>query len=49
MNEKTEYKVVTTVEEIRDYIGNAEVVAFDYETAPDDKYPDKDKASLDRA
>lgn len=49
MNEKTEYKVVTTVEEIRDYIGNAEVVAFDYETAPDDKYRDKDKAALDPA
>lgn len=49
MNEKTEYKVVTTVEEIRDYIGNAEVVAFDYETAPDDKYRDEDKAALDPA
>lgn len=49
MNEKTEYKVVTTVEEIRDYIGNAEVVAFDYETAPDDKYRDEDKAALDSA
>lgn len=49
MNEKTGYKVVTTVEEIRDYIGNAEVVAFDYETAPDDKYRDEDKAALDPA
>ena len=49
MNEKTEYKVVTTIEEIRDYIGNAEVVAFDYETAPDDKYRDEDKAALDPA
>lgn len=27
MNEITEYKVVTTVEEIRDYIGDADVVA----------------------
>lgn len=31
MSETTEYKVVTTVEEIRDYIGDADVVAFDYE------------------
>lgn len=49
MNETTEYKVVTTVEEIRDYIGDADVVTFDYETAPDDKYRDEDKAALDPA
>lgn len=49
MNETTEYKVVTTVEEIRDYIGDAEVVAFDYETAPDDAYREEDKAALDPA
>lgn len=49
MNEKTEYKVVTTVEEIRDYIGDADVVAFDYETAPNDTYRDEDKAALDPA
>lgn len=49
MSETTEYKVVTTVEEIRDYIGDAGVVAFDYETAPDDKYRDEDKAALDPA
>ncbi len=49
MNEKTEYKVVTTVEEILDYIGDASVAAFDYETAPDDKYRDEDKAALDPA
>ena len=38
-----------TVEETRDYIGDAGVVAFDYATAPDDKYRDEDKAVLDPA
>ena len=49
MDENTNYKVVTTVKEIRDYIGDAEVVAFDYETAPDEMYRDEDKAALDPA
>ena len=49
MNDTTDYKAVTTVEEILDYIGDADVAAFDYETAPDDKYRDEDKAALDPA
>ena len=49
MNDTTDYKAVITVEEILDYIGDADVAAFDYETAPDDKYRDEDKAALDSA
>ncbi len=49
MNDKTEYKVVTTVAEVLDYIGDARVVAFDYETAPNEQYRDEEKAALDPA
>ena len=45
MNDK--YKCITTVDEIREYIGNAKVVAFDYETAPDEAYRKEEKAALD--
>ncbi|MBR4857696.1 MAG: bifunctional 3'-5' exonuclease/DNA polymerase [Clostridia bacterium] len=45
MNDK--YKCITTVDEIRAYIGNAKVVAFDYETAPDEVYRQEEKAALD--
>jgi len=44
---KAEYKCVTTVEGIKKYIGDAKVVAFDYETAPDELYRDVDRAALD--
>ena len=42
----TEYKCVTTVGGIRDYIGSSHIVAFDFETAPDDPYREEDKAAL---
>ena len=44
---ENDYKCVTSVEGISKYIGNAKVVAFDYETAPDAKYRDEEKAALD--
>lgn len=43
------YKCVTTVDGIRDYIGGRRIVAFDFETAPDDPYREEDKAALDPA
>ncbi len=43
------YKCVTTVQEIMDYIGDEKVVAFDYETAPDEPYRTEEKAALDPA
>ena len=42
-----EYKTVRTVAEIEEYIGNAEVVAFDFETAPTEEYRDEEMAALD--
>lgn len=42
-----DYKCVTTVNGIKDYIGDATEVAFDYETAPDDAYREEDRAALD--
>jgi DNA polymerase-1 len=45
----TDYKCVTTVDGIRDYIGGSRIVAFDFETAPDDPYREEEKAALDPA
>lgn len=45
----TGYKCVTTVTGIQEYIGNSTIVAFDFETAPDDSYREEDKAALDPA
>ncbi|MBD5537793.1 MAG: bifunctional 3'-5' exonuclease/DNA polymerase [Lachnospiraceae bacterium] len=45
----TDYKCMTTVDGIRDYIGGRRIVAFDFETAPDDPYREEDKAALDPA
>ena len=45
----TEYKCVITVDGIHDYIGGSHIVAFDFETAPDDPYREEEKAALDPA
>ena len=45
----TEYKCVTTAEGIKEYIGSSLLVAFDFETAPDEPYRSEDKAALDPA
>lgn len=45
----TEYKCVTMVDGIKEYIGNSPLVAFDFETAPDEPFRDEDKAALDPA
>ena len=49
MSVQTDYKLVTDVKGILDYIGDADKVAFDYETSPDDGYRDDDKSALDPA
>ena len=46
---KTNYQCVTTVQGIRDYLGDAEIIAFDFETAPDEAYRAEEKAALDPA
>ena len=46
---QTTYQCVATVAGIRDYIGSSHLVAFDFETAPDEAYRDEEKAALDPA
>ena len=41
------YKLATSAEEALDYISNSPVIAFDIETAPDEKYTDDSASSLD--
>ena len=48
MNENN-YRLITDVQGIRAYIGDAKVVSFDFETAPDEPYREDDKAALDPA
>lgn len=45
----TNYRLITTVQGVREYIGDAVIVAFDFETAPDDPYREEEKAALDPA
>ena len=44
---KTIYECITSVEGIKSYIGDAKVIAFDFETAPDEKYRSESKATTD--
>ena len=46
---KANYQCVTTVQGIRDYLGDAEIIAFDFETAPDEPHRTEEKAALDPA
>lgn len=41
------YKPIYTLQELQNYLADASVVAFDFETAPDEKYRNEDKAALD--
>ena len=45
----TDYKCVTTVAGIQEYIGSSTLVAFDFETAPDDDFRNEERAALDPA
>lgn len=42
-----QYKNATSIEEIQDYLGDAKVIAFDFETAPLESYRGEAKAALD--
>jgi len=42
-----DYKTIYTKDEIRNYIAGANVVAFDFETAPDNEWRGEPKAALD--
>ena len=42
-----DYKTIREIADIEKYIGNADVIAFDFETSPMDEYRSDDKAALD--
>ena len=42
-----DYTCVKTLQEIRNYLGGAEIVAFDFETSPGDSHRNEEKAALD--
>ena len=41
------YLCVKTLQEIQHYLSDAAIVAFDFETAPDEKFRDEERAALD--
>jgi DNA polymerase-1 len=41
------YRSITDIYEIKAYLDGAKVVAFDFETAPDEQYRNEDRAALD--
>ena len=43
------YRLVTTLQELQTYLAGAAVVAFDFETSPDEGYREETKAALDPA
>ena len=42
-----DYHIIYTTDAIREYIGDAGIIAFDFETSPDDAWRDEPKAALD--
>ena len=42
-----DYKTIREIADIEKYIGNADVIAFDFETSHMDEYRSDDKAALD--
>ena len=41
------YRAVTTLGGVREYLSGAKIIAFDFETAPDEVYRDEERAALD--
>jgi DNA polymerase-1 len=41
------YRAVTTLAEVREYLGGASLASFDFETAPDEAYRNEERAALD--
>ena len=46
---KTDYRCVTDIKDARAYLAGHDIVAFDYETAPDEAFRTEEKAALDPA
>ena len=46
---KDDYRCVTDMDSVREYLRGHQIVSFDYETAPDDSFREEEKAALDPA
>lgn len=42
-----DYKAIFNIQELQEYLSGAAIVAFDFETAPDEKYRKEEKSALD--
>ncbi len=42
-----DYKAIFTIQELQNYLSDVDLIAFDFETAPDEKYRNEDKSALD--
>ena len=45
--QKQDYQTLRSIVEIENYIGNATVIAFDFETSPNEPYRETERAALD--
>ena len=45
--QKQDYRTVRDIADIAAYIGGADVISFDFETSPTEKYRDLEYAALD--
>ena len=45
--QKQDYKTVREIADIAVYLGDADVISFDFETSPTEEYRDLDYAALD--
>lgn len=43
----SEYKLAKNTDEVRDYLKNADIISFDFETAPNDEYREEAMAAID--
>lgn len=43
----SEYKLAKSTDEVRNYLKNADIISFDFETAPNDEYREETMAAID--
>ena len=43
----SEYKLAKSTDDVKKYLENADIISFDFETAPDDEYRDEPMAAID--
>ena len=43
----SEYKLAKSTDDVKKYLKNADIISFDFETAPNDEYRDESMAAID--